>query len=106
MIKESEKDLEAKLRIEIEKRGGMALKHTAQYHRGIPDRIILLPNGVTVFVELKTTGKKPTALQMHAMKKLMSLGFPCYVVDSTEKLNELLKFIDRNNETSINNNLR
>lgn len=95
MNKESEKDLELRLRIEIEKRGGMALKHTAQYHRGIPDRIVLLPNGVTVFVELKSTGKKPTALQLHAIKKLLGLGFPCFIIDSTEKLVSLLEFLDK-----------
>lgn len=95
MNKESEKDLELRLRIEINRRGGLALKHTAQYHRGIPDRIVLLPNGVTVFVELKTTGKKPTALQLHAMKRLMDLGFPCFVVDSTESLEKVLNYIDK-----------
>lgn len=95
MIPESEKTLEARLRKEIEKRGGIALKHTAQYHRGMPDRIILLPNGVTIFIELKTTGKKPTALQLHAMQKLLNLGFACFVVDSTETLNHLLTKIDK-----------
>lgn len=95
MNHESEKDLERRLRNEIEKRGGMALKHTAQYHRGIPDRIVLLPNGVTVFVELKSTGKKPTALQAHAMQKLLDLGFACFVVDSTESLESVLDTIDR-----------
>lgn len=94
MITESEKALEARLRIEVEKRGGMAIKHTAQFHRGMPDRIILLPNGVTIFVELKSTGKKPTALQLHAMEKLRSLGFPCFVVDSTPALENVLKIID------------
>lgn len=72
----------------------MALKHTAQYHRGIPDRIILLPNGITIFVELKSTGKKPTALQLHAIKKLLSLGFACFIIDSTKKLEEFLTIID------------
>lgn len=94
MLTESEKTLEARLRKEIEKRGGIALKHTAQYHRGIPDRIILMPGGYTFFVELKSTGKKPTALQNRAMQKLNLLGFSCAVVDSTEMLNQFLTFVD------------
>lgn len=98
MIHESEKALEARLRREVERRGGIALKHTAQYHRGIPDRIILLPNGLIVFVELKSTGKKPTPLQIRAMEKLTALGFRCFVIDSTERLNELLTFIDKAND--------
>ena len=92
--KESEKTLEARLVREIEARGGMALKYTSQFHRGIPDRIVLMPPGVLTFVELKSTGQKPTKLQMHAMNKLFMLGFDCKVIDSTESLNEYLAAVD------------
>ena len=92
--KESEKTLEARLVREIEARGGMALKYTSQFHRGIPDRICLLPYGCTYFVELKSTGKKPTKLQEHAMKRLDEMGYPTCVVDRTEKLEELLQILD------------
>ena len=92
---ESEKTLEARLVREIEARGGMALKYTSQYHRGIPDRICLLPGGVMFFVELKSTGKKPTKLQEHAMDKLEKLGFLTRIVDSTESLDRLLCLLDR-----------
>ena len=92
--KESEKTLEARLVREIEARGGMALKYTSQFHRGIPDRICLLPHGLIYFVELKSTGQKPTKLQEHAMKELQSRAFDCRVVDSTESLEKLLAKID------------
>lgn len=92
--KESEKTLEARLVREIEVRGGMALKYTSQFHRGIPDRICLLPGGLSVFVELKSTGKKPTKLQQHAMEQLDRMGHPTCIVDSTEKLEELLEILD------------
>jgi hypothetical protein len=72
----------------------MALKYTSQYHRGIPDRICLLPGGLSVFVELKSTGKKPTKLQQYAMEQLDRMGHPNCVVDSTEKLEELLQILD------------
>ena len=92
--KESEKTLEARLVREIEARGGMALKYTSQFHRGIPDRICLLPYGCTYFVELKSTGKKPTKLQEHAMQKLRELGNLVYVIDSTEALDDFLENVD------------
>ena len=92
--KESEKTLEARLVREIEARGGMALKYTSQFHRGIPDRICLLLGGLSIFVELKSTGKKPTKLQEHAMKRLDEMGHPTCVVDRTEKLEELLQILD------------
>ena len=92
--KESEKTLEARLVREIEARGGMALKYTSQFHRGIPDRICLLPYGLTYFVELKSTGKKPTKLQVHAMQKLRELGNYVIVIDSTEGLDDFLNNVD------------
>ena len=92
--KESEKTLEARLVREIETRGGMALKYTSQFHRGIPDRICLLPGGLSVFVELKSTGKKPTKLQQHALERLDQMGHPNCVIDCTEDLEKLLQILD------------
>lgn len=92
--KESEKTLEARLVREIEARGGMALKYTSQFHRGIPDRICLLPGGLSVFVELKSTGKKPTKLQEYAMKKLAEMGHAVIVIDNTNDLEWLLHILD------------
>lgn len=94
MKKESEKTLEARLAREVALRGGMALKYTSQYHRGIPDRIVLLKGGKTVFVEMKSTGERPTLLQTHAMNRLESMGYECRVIDSTEALTAFLKVID------------
>ena len=102
---ESEKNLEARLVREIERRGGMALKYTSQYHRGIPDRVILMPYGRIYFVELKSTGKKPTKLQAHAIDEINSLGFPAWIIDSTPELERLLLCIDneqRHFETVFN----
>ena len=92
--KESEKTLEARLVREIEARGGMALKYTSQYHRGIPDRIVLLPGGLTIFVELKSTGQKPTKLQMHAIRKLIQMGHWVEIIDRTGLLDSLLQVVD------------
>ena len=61
----------------------------------MPDRLILLPYHTMAFVELKSTGKKPTALQELAADKLRKWKFPCYVVDSTESLDTVLERIDK-----------
>ena len=97
---ESEKVLEAKLRKEITARGGMALKLLSQLHRGLPDRLVLMPGGRTYFAEIKTTGKKPTTLQVHCHHDLIGLGFPVFVIDSTQKLEEMLNFIELEGELS------
>ena len=94
IVPESEKTLEAKLRKEVEKRGGMAIKLLSQLHRGLPDRMVLLPGGLQYFVEMKTTGEKPTRLQAHCHQQLWALGFTVCVVDSTEALENFLFIVD------------
>lgn len=94
MEKESEKRIEAKLREAVKSRGGIALKLLSQFHRGMPDRIVLLPGGRIHFVELKSTGKKPGLLQQKAHKYLRSLGFDVVVIDSTSALQDFLQIVD------------
>ena len=93
--KESEKKLEAKLRKEVEKRGGQAFKFLSQFHRGLPDRIVLMPGGRVYFVELKSTGCRPTALQLRCHNLLRTLGFIVAVIDSTASLQNFLTLIDQ-----------
>ena len=45
-----ENEVEAYLRRQVEKLGGLCIKIPADYMRGIPDRIVLLPHGVLVWV--------------------------------------------------------
>ena len=89
----NEKLIEKKLREGVKNSGGIALKFSSPYHRGIPDRIVLMPKGRGYFVELKSTGKKPTPLQAKAMSDLESLGFEVRVIDRQEELNRFLEDI-------------
>lgn len=89
----NEKLIEKKLREEVKKLGGLALKFSSPYHRGIPDRIVLMPDGKTSFTEIKTTGKKPTLLQEKAIAELRVMGFKAEVIDSQEGLDTFLKAI-------------
>lgn len=89
-VTESEKALEAKLRERCKALGWMCIKLTSQYQRGLPDRLILMPGGRVCFVEIKTTGKKPTALQRVTHERLRALGYRVEVVDTTERLDNLI----------------
>lgn len=91
----NEKLLEKKLREGVKKMGGLALKFSSQTYTGIPDRIILMPGGFTCFVELKTTGKKPSPRQEATISQLRIMGFKADVIDSQESLDRLLKFLTR-----------
>lgn len=95
LSRESEKVLEARLRTECTRRGWTALKLLSQLHRGLPDRVILVPFGMTFFAEIKTTGKKPTRLQKHCHELLRKLGFQVFVIDTTESLEMALALMDR-----------
>ena len=92
---ESEKDLEARLVKEVETRGGMAIKLTSQFHRGLPDRLVLCPYHTMAFVEMKSTGKKPTALQDATLQRLRTMRFTVKVIDTSEALNTFLDEFDK-----------
>jgi len=77
-----ESQIEARLRKEVEKRGGKAKKFTSPGWRGVPDRIVLLPGGRILFVELKAPDKKLEPLQVKRAQELQSLGFSVYRLDS------------------------
>ena len=91
---ESEKDLESRLVREVIKRGGMCVKHTAQFHAGMPDRIVLLPYHTIAFVEVKSTGEIPRPLQTATIKQLSELGFNTWLIDSTAQLERFLIVMD------------
>ena len=85
-----EKQIENKLATEAKKLGGIALKFVSPSFDGMPDRLVLIPDGHIAFVELKTPGKKPRPLQLSRHRLLRSLGFRVYVIDSMEQIGGML----------------
>jgi hypothetical protein len=85
-----EKQIENKLASEVKKAGGIALKFVSPSFDGMPDRLVLLPDGHIAFVELKAPGKKPRLLQLARHRLLRSLGFRVYVIDSVEQIGGML----------------
>ena len=85
-----EKQIEHKLATEAKKLGGIALKFVSPSFDGMPDRLVLIPDGHLAFVELKVPGKKPRPLQLARHRLLRSLGFRVYVIDSVEQIGGML----------------
>ena len=52
----TEKYIEQKLMAAVKDMGGIAFKFTTPGINGVPDRLVLLPHGKLVFVELKAPG--------------------------------------------------
>ena len=70
--------------------GGIAPKFVSPGYDGMPDRIILLPNGKMGFVELKAKGKKPRPLQEARHRLLRELGFKVYIIDNASDIENVL----------------
>ena len=82
-----EKDIERKLRRMVESRGGWCLKWVCPGWSGVPDRIILLPGGLVMFVELKRPkGGKYSAMQEKWREWLTELGFYYHRIKNMEEL--------------------
>lgn len=89
-----ERTIEQKLAARVKAMGGIAPKFTSPGFDGMPDRLVLLPGGRMGFVELKTPGKKPRALQLARHRLLRRLGFKVYVIDEINQIDSVLEEID------------
>ena len=81
-----EKKIENKLTLMVKKTGGIAVKFVSPSLTGIPDRLVLLPDGVIAFVELKAPGKSPRPLQLSRHRLLRTLGFKVFVIDDVGQI--------------------
>ena len=79
-----EKTIEAALVKRVVALGGLCEKFVSPGRRSVPDRLVSLPGGRIVFVELKAPGKKPTPLQERDHAKRRALGFEVLVIDDIE----------------------
>jgi len=82
-----ERDVEKALVKRVKALGGLCEKFTSPTSRSVPDRIVTLPSGRVIFVELKAPGKKPTELQHRDHERRRALGCDVRVIDSMEAAN-------------------
>lgn len=82
-----EKDIERDLVKMVKTHGGLCLKWVCPGWSGVPDRIVLLPGGRVVFVELKRPRGRLSQLQKWWAKKLIGLGFEHWVIWARRDLN-------------------
>ena len=78
-----EADIERALCRRVEALGGSCEKFASPGRRGVPDRLVTLPGGRVIFVELKAPGRKPTPLQRADHLRRRALGCDVRVIDST-----------------------
>lgn len=78
---ELEKDIEKYFKNKIEQAGGKSMKWVCPGVRGVPDQIVLFPNGQTVFVEIKRpngTLRKSQEKMTQMLRGLNQQVYACY----------------------------
>lgn len=74
----------------VRQSGGLAIKLVSPGWAGAPDRLILMPGGRLVFVELKAHGHSLRPLQVRRKRQLEALGFSVYCINQLEQIGGVL----------------
>lgn len=88
-----ERDVEQALTRAVQAHGGLCWKFTSPGLAGVPDRIIILPEGKIGFVEVKAPGQKPRPLQTHRLNQLHALGATALTIDHPDQIEGALNAI-------------
>lgn len=81
-----ESAVERRLTEMLRERGVLCLKFVSPGNPGVPDRIVLLPGGRAVFVELKAQGGRLGALQERQIARMRGLGADVRVLKGVEQV--------------------
>ena len=92
MTAETEQNIEHRICKYVEGIGGLALKLVLSSERGFPDRTLLLPGGLVIFVEIKRPkDAKVYHGQLVWKQRLEKRGFRCEFVTSMKEVAALIK---------------
>ena len=90
-----ESTIEARLVREVKKRGGLCYKFTSPGNPGVPDRIVILPGGTTVYVELKTEIGRLAKIQKWQIEELCRRGAVVRVLKGMDQVLAFLEEVDK-----------
>ena len=85
-----ERQIENELVKYVKAAGGMCPKFVAPGFDGMPDRIVLMPEGHIGFVEVKAPGQKPRPLQLKRHAQMRALGYQEIVLDGMDQVPEII----------------
>lgn len=86
-----ESQIEDHLRRQVKALGGLCEKFVSPNRRSVPDRLVTLPGGWVVFVEVKRPGTKPTELQQRDHERRRAMGCDVRVVDTKDAVDQLIE---------------
>ena len=90
-----ESQIEARLSREVKHAGGLCLKWVSPGCTGVMDRIVLLPGGRVIFVELKQPGGRLSERQKWMRDVLSGLGMDVRCLWNKEQVDKFLEEVTR-----------
>jgi hypothetical protein len=82
--------IESYFKDQIEKMGGKCLKFVSPGTKAVSDRLVVLPNNVHAFVELKRLGEELEPLQAKFLRDMRKLGHYADWADRREGVDRIL----------------
>jgi len=87
----NESKIERNLVQGVKARGGMCVKFTSPGLPGVPDRIVLTPDGRVYFVELKTNFGRVASIQRWVISEMQKRGADVRVLKGPEAVKIFLE---------------
>lgn len=89
----TEKMIEQKLTRLVRSYGGLSYKFTSPGNIGVPDRIVIKPNGEVWFIELKTKTGRLSKMQEYQLNRLWEHGCNVVVLYGPEEVENAIDAI-------------
>lgn len=86
-----ESAIEARLVRMVRERGGLCYKFVSPGNPGVPDRIIITPDGRTIYVELKTEVGRLSAIQKWQRRELEKRNIDVRVLKGLDQVKEFVR---------------
>jgi hypothetical protein len=90
-----EKKIEDRFRREVVALGCRVIKFEDGETRGKPDRLVLIPGGIAMWVEFKQPGEVPRYEQVKYMEELNRLGFVAVWADAVAEVVDFIRAVIR-----------
>ena len=90
---ERERDIERYLKNKFAGMGCLFLKWVSPGNDGVPDRILIMPDGRVSFVELKTESGHMEGMQIYWQRRLRKMGCNAFTVYGMTGAKELVEVI-------------
>ena len=88
-----ESDIESKMRSKLRQAGMGFYKFTSPGTSGVPDRIVLVPGGRVIFVELKTKEGRLSDIQKVTQAKMRRQGAEIYTLYGWEDVEHFMQTV-------------